>query len=111
MPLKIILFEKEYDVVFDKKYDRLYKRLTKKDNHKKTIIDKTIDLLLQDPEHKDLNLHQIHCRVDVTRLAVYVRDENNQDTGLRIMLHLIMNEAVIFYVGNHDAYMRENKDC
>lgn len=111
MPHKITLLEKEYDLIFDKKFERLYKRLTKKDNHKKTIIDQAIELFLEDPEHDDLNLHQIHCKVDITRLAIYVRDENKQDTGLRVMLHIVLNEAVVFYVGTHDAYMRENKDC
>ena len=111
MQHKITLLEKEYEVVFDKKFERLYKRLTKKDNQTRKLIDDTIELFLKNPEHEDLNLHQIYCKVDITRLSVYIRDEKKQDTGLRIMLHTIINEAVIFYVGTHDAYMRENKDC
>lgn len=111
MQHKIILLEKEYELVFDKKFDRLYKKLTKKDSQKRKLIDDSIELFLQDPEHKDLNLHQIYCKVDITRLSFYIRDEQKQDTGLRVMLHIIMNEAVLFYVGSHDAYMRENKNC
>jgi len=111
MQHKITLNNQEYVVIFDKKFNRAYKKLTKKDNQKRELIDNTISQFLENPEDEKLNLHQIHCKVDITRLSMYVRDENKQDTGIRIMLHIIMNEAVLFYVGSHDAYMRENSDC
>lgn len=108
---KITLSQKEYEVVFDKKFTKLYKKLTKKDKTTRELIDNTISQFLENPDDKELNLHQIHCKVDITRLSMYVRDENKKDTGLRIMLHIIINEAVLFYIGSHDAYMRENKNC
>ena len=102
---------KEYTLTFHKKFERVHKKLTKKDKKTRDLIDNAILTFLDNPNDEKLNLHQIHCKVDTTRLSFYIRDEKQQDTGLRIMLHTFMDYAEIFYIGSHDAYMRENKDC
>ena len=93
-------------LLFSSRFQREYKKFIKKHPELETTIQKTLQLLKENPNDKRLMFKKINCKRDKYRHSARVLN-----TQYRILLTVVDDVYELRHLLDHDAYDRVNKDC
>ena len=89
-----------------KQFIKQKEKLIKKSSLSKEQIDKTIEILKNNPQDHRLRPHKIFCKRDKRRKSLTI-----PNTQYRILYSDYGEFAIFLQILKHDEYDRANKDC
>jgi len=87
-------------------YIRTKKKILKKYILKEDDIDKTINLLIENPDDNRLHYKKMTCKKDKNRYSIRILN-----TQYRILMTVIDDLALFACICDHDEYDTRNKNC
>jgi len=87
-------------------YIRTKKKILKKYILKEDDIDKTINLLIENPDDNRLHYKKMTCKKDKNRYSIRILN-----TQYRILMTVIDDLALLACICDHDEYDTRNKNC
>lgn len=93
-------------IEYSKDYLRTLKRITKKRTLSSKLIDKTIELYLQNSTDIRLQFKHINCKRDKNRHSIRI-----PNTQYRILISILNNISLLVCICDHDDYDLRNRNC